>query len=125
MTIRDHRYFWTVILGLFPLSAMSCAKPPNFPEFKGHVVDQVGNPVPGAMVKLVKIEDDPVLSAAIDYVETDGNGDFDFSEPDLQGGKKFWLAVNKRGFDPDAQKVSIWESPKERDVFVLNESKKR
>jgi hypothetical protein len=125
MRFLGNRCLWTLSVGLLPFAAISCAKPPNFPEFKGHVVDQAGKPVPGAIVKLVKIENDPIVSAAIDYAETDGNGDFDFSETDLKDGKKFVIVVNKRGFDSDAQEVSLWESPKERDVFVLKESVKK
>jgi hypothetical protein len=108
---------------ILPFLAIGCARPPNFPEFKGHVVDQVGNPVSDALVKLIRRRDNPLFNAPIDYAMTDGNGDFDFSETDLGNGSKFVIVVSKRDYEPDAQDVSISTSPVKRDAFVLTRAK--
>jgi hypothetical protein len=109
---------------MFVFLLVGCAQP-NFPEFKGHVVDEAGIPIPGALVKLIKIPYQALVSTPIDYALTDENGEFDFSETDLdlQNGYNFVIFVSKRGYRPDAQHVVCFKSSKKRDPFILSAKK--
>jgi hypothetical protein len=106
------------------MTAFGCAK--DDLEFKGHVVDGAGKPIPDVLVKLVQIADNPALTAPVDYATTDGNGDFEFPDVECSGRSRFFLVVSKKGYEPDAQEVSLGATNdrkrKELDEFVLNES---
>jgi hypothetical protein len=112
---------------VIPLLAVGCIQDPQYviPELKGHVVDQAANPVGRALVKLIRIEGGGNASVPIDYTETNGNGEFAFSEAHLEDSSPFVNVVSKWGYEPDAQDVQIGISPKKRDVFVLKELAKK
>ena len=80
-------------------------------------------------LKKINIENTSIRTAPIDYVVTDGNGNFDFSQVDLGFGKGdgigFVLVVWKRGYEENSRQLSLGDGPKALDAFVLNEIAKK